>query len=362
MKHLWLLAALTFLGCSTLNPMYSPEQIKAESIRINLFFDRAYQEWISPYPEIQTALGIHKHDDKLDGWNGDPTKLYVSILTRHLEELKAFNYERLDEPSKVSYQVFQYRVRAKLEKSERESLSYGIRPKEGFHTKLPRLLIRRHKIKSVTDAKNYISRLAQVPVRIDQIIEKTHDQMNKGIVPPQFVFPAIEDALVELLSGFPYQESKTKNLLYKDFENKVTELKLKPKTETQLLRRARVAMKMKTGPALKKYRDFLAKLKKDAPQEGSLSLYPGGKKYYQAKLKEHTTTDLEADDIHALGLSEVKRLQKELKKTVVSQGYKGNDFIGYLRSASKFQYRNSKRDRRNFLRKFRDSVERSKHR
>ena len=88
MKHLWLLAVLTFVGCSTLNPTYSPEQIKAESIRINLFFDRAYQEWISPYPEIQTALGIHKHDDKLDGWNGDPTKLYVSILTRHLEELK----------------------------------------------------------------------------------------------------------------------------------------------------------------------------------------------------------------------------------------------------------------------------------
>jgi uncharacterized protein (DUF885 family) len=234
MKHIWILTVLVFVGCATLKPTNSPEQIKAESVRINLFFDRAYQEWISPYPEIQTALGMHKHDDKLDGWNGDPKKLYTSILKKHLEELKTFNFDRLDEPSKVSYQVFQFSVRAKLEKSERESLSYGIRPKEGFHTKLPRLLIRRHKIKSVRDATNYISRLEQVPVRIDQIIEKTHGQMKQGVVPPLFVFPAIEDALAELLRGLPYQRHKTKNLLYEDFERKVTALRAKPKTKKQI--------------------------------------------------------------------------------------------------------------------------------
>ncbi len=360
MKHLCILVLLTLVSCATVKPTYSPEQITAESERINLFFDKAYQEWISPFPEIQTAQGIHKNDDKLDGWNGDPKKLYTGILRRHLEKLETFNFDMLNASSKVSYQVFQYRVRAKLEKSERESLSYGIRPKEGFHTKLPRLLIRRHKIKSVRDAKNYVSRLAQTPKRIDQIIKKTNRQMNKGIVPPLFVFPAIEDALIQLSKGFPYQRHKGKNLLYQDFEKKINRLKAKPETKKSLLKRARMTMKKRTGPALIKYRDFLGKLKKIAPQEGSLSLYPGGKKYYQAKLQEHTTTNLDAEDIHTLGLSEVNRLQKELKKVVASQGYKGKDLFEYLRSATKFQYRNSKTDRRKFLKKFRASVERSK--
>jgi len=62
--------------------------------------------------------------------------------------------------------------------------------------------------------------------------------------------------------------------------------------------------------------------------------------YYRALIGYHTTTDLSADDIHRIGLDEVKRIRAEMDKIIAAVGFKGSfqEFAHYLRSDPKFFY------------------------
>jgi uncharacterized protein (DUF885 family) len=52
--------------------------------------------------------------------------------------------------------------------------------------------------------------------------------------------------------------------------------------------------------------------------------FKGGLDYYQYRLNSITTTEMTADDIHQLGLEEVKRIHKEMKNIMQQVGFKGN--------------------------------------
>ena len=61
---------------------------------------------------------------------------------------------------------------------------------------------------------------------------------------------------------------------------------------------------------------------------------PNGKAYYNHQIKLYTTTDMTADEIHNLGLKEVKRILAEMEKVKTQVGYKGDliSFFDYVRN------------------------------
>ncbi len=61
---------------------------------------------------------------------------------------------------------------------------------------------------------------------------------------------------------------------------------------------------------------------------------PDGDAYYAHQIKKYTTTDMTAEEIHALGLNEVARIRSEMEKIKTQVGFKGNlkDFFNYVRN------------------------------
>ena len=51
---------------------------------------------------------------------------------------------------------------------------------------------------------------------------------------------------------------------------------------------------------------------------------PNGEAYYKHQIKKYTTTNMTADEIHQLGLSEVARISSEMEKVKEQVGYKGD--------------------------------------
>ena len=72
---------------------------------------------------------------------------------------------------------------------------------------------------------------------------------------------------------------------------------------------------------------------------------PGGEAYYRWLVKDHTTTDLSPDEIHALGVSEVRRIRAEMDAAIAETGFKGGfaDFVAMLRKDPRF-YATSRED------------------
>ncbi|WP_435654061.1 DUF885 domain-containing protein [Cellulophaga baltica] len=61
---------------------------------------------------------------------------------------------------------------------------------------------------------------------------------------------------------------------------------------------------------------------------------PNGKEYYDYSIKLYTTTDMTADEIHQLGLSEVARISSEMEKIKKEVGFEGDlkAFFDFVRS------------------------------
>jgi len=68
---------------------------------------------------------------------------------------------------------------------------------------------------------------------------------------------------------------------------------------------------------------------------------PNGDDRYRQRIRWHTTTELTADEIHALGLREVARIRGEILAVLARIGYQGNlaGFMQYVRTDARFRFR-----------------------
>lgn len=93
-----------------------------------------------------------------------------------------------------------------------------------------------------------------------------------------------------------------------------------------------------------------------AQKDIALSSRPDGLRWYAYKVNENTTTDLSPEEIHRIGLAEVKRIRGEMDRIIQKTGFKGDfkAFTEFLRTDPRF-YHTSRED---LLRDYRDIAKR----
>ena len=122
---------------------------------------------------------------------------------------------------------------------------------------------------------------------------------------------------------------------------------------------ARSAMVSRMLPA---YERILAWLETDRDNVGDIatgaSTLPDGKAYYAHRLQQMTTLPLSAEAIHQMGLSEVARIQSEMKAIKESVGFEGSlqDFFTHLRTSDRFYFDNTDAGRAGYLQLARDYI------
>ncbi|WP_394189600.1 DUF885 domain-containing protein [Pseudoalteromonas atlantica] len=94
-------------------------------------------------------------------------------------------------------------------------------------------------------------------------------------------------------------------------------------------------------PAYQQMSDFLASeyIPNSRDTIGYADL-PNGKSWYEYEIKKHTTLELNADEIHQIGLDEVSRILSEMKKVKQTVGFEGDlsAFFEHLRTSDEFYY------------------------
>jgi uncharacterized protein (DUF885 family) len=109
----------------------------------------------------------------------------------------------------------------------------------------------------------------------------------------------------------------------------------------RLTREAVTAFKEQVAPAFRKLHDYLANTYVTASRESiAMGDLPNGKAWYAFQARVSTTTNLTPEQIHQIGLSEVKRIRKEMDDLIASTGFKGSfeDFCKLLRTDPRFFY------------------------
>ena len=329
------------------------DQIAIESKRANEFFDKCWNENLELHPLDESFYGNKSHYDQLEDLSDDKAAADHAVWQRQLAVLKRdFKPELLDRQTQLSYQLFQREAEREAEQFKFRFNVYPVTQRHGMHTEIPTFLINVHKIDNVTDAEAYIARLNAIPKTFDQVIVNLRVREEKGVIAPRFVFPLVLDACHKVIQGKPFDSSPIDSPLFADFTKKINALNTSDAaTRNRLLRDATTALNESVKPAYLRLIGFLEGQSKRANDDAGVWKFTDGEDFYRSELRNTTTTDLTAEQIHEIGLREVARIQQEMLEIKNKVGFKGDlqAFFKFIREDKRFYLPNTDEGRAKYL-------------
>lgn len=337
------------LGCAD-------KKEEASTPDINQWFDAQYEAWLQMKPMELTTQGRKEHYDQLDDMSMDGLRAELDWWDKSVQELKAtFPYDSLTNSEKLSYDLWLKEWEDKKAQVEQEPLNYVYNQMRGFHAQLPNFIINLHKVDSLSDMRAYISRINAIGRALNQLTDRAQAQADAGVLPPRFALEIVLKQSKDLINGQPFTEGKP-IALWADaqakIENLVSEGLIDETTANQLKQEAETALNESFKPAYDRLIVWLEKYIPEAEEKPTgISRHEGGAEYYNQRLKQMTTTDLSANEIHNIGLAEVERIQAEMNAIKEKVGFKGSlqDFFKFVNTDPQFYYPNTDEGRAAYL-------------
>jgi uncharacterized protein (DUF885 family) len=356
MRRLIALALLPLLPANAPVPVQAapakPAATAAQDAALLRFLDEAYDARLALSPESQTQLGLKTNYDRLDDYTDAAVVREQALEERQLQAMRArFRPEQLGENARVSYRLFEYEVERSRRSLPFRKLRFPVSTNGSPAGDIPVLLINNHKVDTVADAEAYVARLRDTERVMREVAATMRAQAAAGIIPNQVNFaPARADAKA-IVTGAPFDGGPDSTVMA-DFAKKVTALDAPAATKTRLLTEAQAAL---TGPFARGYATLFAALDEIEPKAtGNYGAWhlPGGAAYYADRLRNSTTTELTADQIHQLGLQQVAAIRQEMEGIKREVGFTGTlaQFFDHIRTDPQFKYANTAAGREEYLR------------
>lgn len=349
------LLSLTAFAADAPRRMYTPEEIAAESKRVNEFFDRKFDENVARHPQFASQLGIKIGYDKWEDLSDASNAEDLAISLQNLAELKrGFDFDKCDAQTQLSWRLFEHDVQQNGEGFRFRMHNYPVNQMYGWHSSTPTFLMNIHRVDNVQDAEAYIARLNGVDEQAAQVIANMQARAEKGIIAPKFVFPLVLDACRKVIQGRPFDSSGNDSTVLADFTKKVTALKdVDQATRERLISDATNALSTSFRPAYDKLIVYLEAQEKVAPVEGGAWQFPNGREFYEMALRRTTTTNMSADEIHEVGLTEVARIHNEMREIMKRVKFKGDlqAFFKFMRTDPQFYLPDTDEGRAEYLRR-----------
>lgn len=338
--------ALSIVSCNDPKTQQPTEaDIATESAKLNEWFDAVWDSAVSRYPTWETYLGIR--DESYGDWsdNSDSNALKELQITKDdLAYLREnFDTNLLDEQTLVSYHLWMNSAEKDIREFEYRLYDYPVNQMHGTHTWIPSFLMNMHTVDNVEQAEAYISRVDKVPHVIDQLLVNMKDREEAQIVPPKFVFPMVLGDCRNIITGKPFDDSNKDAALLADFKRKVDGLEdVDSTTKADLVARLETKLTERFKPAYESLIAYLEEQEKTATTDDGVWKFPNGDKYYDVELANYTTTQMTAEEIFKLGMSEVKRIHQEMEKIKEQVGFEGTlqEFFTFIEEDPQFYYPN----------------------
>lgn len=246
-----------------------------------------------------------------------------------LSELNTLSIESLSQEDQLSYKLFQFVLQENIKDYEFKTHYNPILSDAGFHNDL---IYRVRPITSIKDAKEYLTLLRAIPLFVSQNIALIQKGIEAGISQPKVIFKGYENT---------YEQHITKNAEDNFYFQPFIELPptFSTKIKDSLTAEAKQVITEEVVPAFQEIKHFFEKDYLPHTRENiGVSSTPNGAAYYKNRIAFYTTLPLTAEEIHQIGLTEVKKIRAAMEAIIAEVGFKGSfaDFFTYLRTDSRF--------------------------
>lgn len=289
---------------------------------IEHFYTRVFAELLWARPQLLTQLrvlepwGIRWHNDELDDRSVAAARAEAERVRRNLRILREYPLDAQTPEQRFSTRVLEWFLEVLADGEPFQFHDFPLDQFTGLQTALPDFLLNVHPLHDARDARDYVARLRKTGIAVDQVIESVRFRLARGIAPPRVVVERVRADVDGFLAGGPDASP-----LVTAFAERLAKLDGVGDAErAALVEDARRAVAGTVWPAWERLRDFLPEVQERAREEVGAWALPDGSLYYGWALRLHTTTDLDADAIHELGLREVERIQGEMRAILEAEG------------------------------------------
>ncbi|MDF2179294.1 DUF885 domain-containing protein [Aliiglaciecola sp. CAU 1673] len=281
-------------------------------------------------PISATSLGVHQYDHLLPDVSAEGLEKQWKKAKSYLTQLDKIAGKELDSTSRINLLMQRYRLQDLVDQYEYKAHLMPITSEYGFHSSLA-FLPRTSKFGDVKDYQNYLSRLEAFPNYFRQQMAWMREGLRLGLTQPRIVLEGFEETALAFVHDNPKD-----SVFYQPF----ADLSTLPKEQAAALQKQALAViQDKVFPSYQAFHaflenEYLPRSKSDIAAKS----WPRGEEFYQNRVRHYTTTSMSAEEIHQLGLEEVKRIRAEMKEVMQASGFKGDhaQFIEFLRTDPQF--------------------------
>ena len=297
--------AQTPLVATTAPTNSAPASVAERSKALSKLFADIWEDGLKHSPEFASSLGDKRYDDQLTDYSAKAVNDALSRGRGYIEQLSAIDTTGLSDQERLSAGLMLRSLVDDQEEAKFKEWEMPVSQFSGIQIDLPRL-VNTLQFDSAKDYDDYISRLKKLPLAFSQIMTNMQLGVDEGRVPPQYL---LEKALVQTQT---LADQKPEASPF------AAPLKRFPKTVSgdEQKRIAGDLMSAITTDVLPSYQRFANFLKfayiPSGRKDPGVWVLPDGDAYYAFKIRQSTTLNKPAAEIHQLGVDEVKRDEAEM--------------------------------------------------
>ena len=275
-------------------------------------------------PEALTYIGIFddfnwltRHNSRLSIPADGDLENDIKEIEKGIKTLYKYKDSGLSDIQKNTKAIAIFDLENNLrELKEFPYLDYPLNQIGGIHLNTIQFMNDMHPIRTKSEAVDFIKRADLVKKVYEGTLKDLEKQAENKIYPPEFVYGHVIKQLQEFIDyEFNYHP------LYTQFMIKVNELNLSESDNNYLDSEIKRAIKESVTPGFELLLKFMLKTEKFANKNHGIWSQPGGDEYYKLRIRSYTTTDYSPEEIHQMGLSEVKRITDRMNEILTGLGY-----------------------------------------
>ena len=299
---------------------------------LQALFDKEWEFRLREFPMLATYVGRNEYDDRLARVTAQEQLRRAEFWRGILGELETLEqrsaWSRTDQ---INAALFRRQLRNFIADIEFGDYQIPILVDEGFHTAFARLP-GEMPFRNGADYERYLERLQDWPRYVLEHIANMRAGLERGMTQPRVILEGFDSGIAAHIVADPDDSA-----YYAPLRQMPPSISA---AEAERLRQAaRTAISDSVIPGYQAFLDFMRDeyLPGARTTLGAFAL-PNGRAYYAHKIRQFTTLDLSADEIHQIGLDEVARIRLEMQAIIDATGFDGSfaDFLAFLRNDPRF--------------------------
>jgi len=277
----------------------------------NALFEEQYQADLAAHPLRATQYGDYRYNAELGDYSMAGSLRQNAADKRYLARLQAISAEGFKEQDRLSHELLSRELQQRIANFRLSEHEMPVSQMDNPCVALADLPLA-VPLESVQQYEDYIARLHQIARVFTQTEEVLRAGMKDGLMPVKFLLEKVPGQCEGVIAADPFLRATTK------FPAAV------PAAEQERLGAAiNAVVSQEVLPAYHAFGTFIAT--EYAPHGRTalaVSSLPGGLERYQNDIRSRTTVStLSAEQIHAIGLREIERIQADMLSIAQKEGF-----------------------------------------